>query len=735
MIDEGTSESRPSHGELDVAMLGGTISLTLMKKLLVLFPLNMRNQLSEKDDVTYFVLDSVMTEIFLHLSKWICPPGVMLEKFLEFLENALLGKICSDRRSGKAIQEKHIISLLPFVPKLVSQVANDWKSGLLQAFTKAFKDCNPVSSLKLACLSTMEEMVVPRQGMLYLDPRDPEILNFQIAWIRELPMLLILLGDKNTSHSQVVLHLLLRLGQCAFMNYSFALEYDNMQFSLQEFFCIYQDDGNIIYGPFVRLPRESQELSLCCLRYISNLDLHMLRSIAYCCLCPELEQYVIIRVIEILHSAYKSGHIQIADHISFFITLLSRFRVLPENVNAVMERDVNISNRGTFKSITGIVCSCLLQMGDSSLVFKILEKMVLDQMLQNLPLDNVCAMLRMLIALDSEETIISEQAFVSLVKILPRYLIDIVHCIAEDDGKASGSLSSSACCYYLVPCFFLFVKSHRLLGLVSKMLGSWINESLSILPCDHTHYETDISSRVEAIVSVLLLLHKDDKIWQIMSSFKAEIDCILQSIVSIQSSEEISVTLQEKHKLKCAHDRLENATSALHAEMQFRRNLVSLSQLDSKGCRVSSAGGAMKISRGCMVLMKGEKCGSMFRLIGKTQTSKVEGKRCARGCRYLKRVSFASIAETPVTSFQVSDDGERVNPAREGVKSRSLFRANRDSASESRHKLEAVSDSAGAAALHPRLVAVPRLPHAIIEPKNQPHTASWERPLTMSPSI
>ncbi|XP_004303376.1 PREDICTED: uncharacterized protein LOC101296122 isoform X1 [Fragaria vesca subsp. vesca] len=562
MTDEGMSESRPSHGELDVAMLGGTISIMLMKKLLVLFPLNMRNQLSEKDDVKYFVLDSVMTEIFLHLGKWICPPGILLEKFLEFLENALLGKICSDRRSGKAIQEKHLISLLPFVPKLVSQVPNDWKSRLLQAFTNAFKDCNPVSSLKLACLSTMEEMVVPRQGLLYLDPRDPEILNFQIAWIRELPMLLILLGDKNTSHSQVVLHLLLRLGQRAFMNYSFALEYDNMQFSLQGFFCIYQDDGNIIYGPFVKLPRESQELSLCCLRYISNLDLHTLRSIAYCCLCPELEQFVVIRVIEILHSAYKSGHIQIADHISFFITLLSRFRVLPENVNVVKEKDVNISNQGTFKSITSIVCSCLSQMGDSSLVFKLLEKMVLDQLSQTLPLDNVCAMLRMLIALDSEETIISEQAFVSLVEILPRYLIDIVHCIADDDEKASGSSFFSAYFYYLVPCFFLFVKSHKLLGIVLKMLGSWINESLSILPCDHTHYETDISSRVEVIVSVLLLLHNDEKIGRIMSSFKAEIDYILQSIISIQSSEEISMTIQEKHQVKCAHDRLKNVTSA-----------------------------------------------------------------------------------------------------------------------------------------------------------------------------
>lgn len=109
-----------------------------------------------------------------------------------------------------------------------------------------------------------------------------------------------------------------------------------------------------------------------------------------------------------------------------------------------------------------------------------------------------------------------------------------MQCIAEDDGKASGSISSSPCGYYLVPCFFLFEKSHKLLSLVLKTLGSWINESLSLLPRNHTHCETDISSRVDAIISVLLLLHKDDKMWQIISSFKAEIDSILQSISSIQ---------------------------------------------------------------------------------------------------------------------------------------------------------------------------------------------------------
>ncbi|XP_068315028.1 uncharacterized protein [Pyrus communis] len=313
----------------------------------------MRNQHSEKDDVKYFVLNTVMTEIFLHLSKLICPP-VLFEKVLEFLEDSLLGKVCNDTLCGKAVWEKHLISLLPFVPKLVSQVAVAWKSRLLQAFSEAFKDCNPVSPLKLACISVLEELLVP------------------IMWIRELPVLLILLDDKNPYYSQVVLHLLLRLGQRALVNSSFAWEYDNMQLSLQEFFGISQDDG------------------------------------------PDLEQYVLFRIIEVLNSAYKSGHIQIVDHISFLITLLSRFRVFPENIVPVRESDVNISNRGTFKSLSRIVCSCLSQMGDNTLVLQMLKKIILDQMSQNPPLDNICAMLRMLITLDSKTTIISQRAFISL---------------------------------------------------------------------------------------------------------------------------------------------------------------------------------------------------------------------------------------------------------------------------------------------------------------------------------
>lgn len=52
------------------------------------------------------------------------------------------------------------------------------------------------------------------------------------------------------------------------------------------------------------------------------------------------------------------------------------------------------------------------------------------------------------------------------------------------------------------------------------------------------------------------------------------------------------------------------------------RNLISLGCLDSKGCRYSVAGGVMKITQGCLVLKKGERCqDGMYRLSGSMVTS------------------------------------------------------------------------------------------------------------------
>lgn len=41
---------------------------------------------------------------------------------------------------------------------------------------------------------------------------------------------------------------------------------------------------------------------------------------------------------------------------------------------------------------------------------------------------------------------------------------------------------------------------------------------------------------------------------------------------------------------------------------KMQRYLISLSQLDFKECRYSATGGTMKITWGCLILMKGKRC-------------------------------------------------------------------------------------------------------------------------------
>ena len=46
-----------------------------------------------QDGAGYFILNVVITVIFLHFSEWNCPPPDLLEIFLEFIDNALSGKV------------------------------------------------------------------------------------------------------------------------------------------------------------------------------------------------------------------------------------------------------------------------------------------------------------------------------------------------------------------------------------------------------------------------------------------------------------------------------------------------------------------------------------------------------------------------------------------------------------------------------------------------------------------
>ncbi|KAK7339876.1 hypothetical protein VNO77_20562 [Canavalia gladiata] len=556
------SESPSSQGGPDVAVGDVTISTALMKKLFPIFPINPVHHLTERDYDRLLDLNMVIAKIFFELNEWICLPPDLLEKFLEFIENALLGKFCRAAESGKAVWEKHLVELLSFIPKFVSFGESHWTSRLLQAFTQTFRESKPGSLLKLACLSAIEDMLTPIQSVLSQETRNPENLELELAlhaWIGDLPLLLIQLGDKHPACSQVALRLQLHIGQRTLLNSSLVCAYDNMQYSLQDFYCTCQEGGHVCYGPFLRLPRESQELSLCSLYYFSHLDLPILKSIACCCLSADLDSYVLFRIIEILHSVYRDGRIKIADYLSVFITLVLRFKVSPEIGSAGFKSDQLCQ---TLKSMTTVLCSYLAQMGDNFLVLQMTEKAIIDQISQKPSLDNSCSLLRMLVTVDSKPTRLSVQSIITLGHHLPKYLMDAVQCIPEDgDEQDIPSIQLSSLRYYLLPCFFLFDRCHKLMNLVLKTMRSAITESsLSPIADNCTQHTRTYLIRVNAVASVLLLMHKDAKLQQIMSLFKEDIDNIIQQVLSLQSSTQISMTIEERHKIQCAFERLKTIT-------------------------------------------------------------------------------------------------------------------------------------------------------------------------------
>ncbi|XP_020970370.1 uncharacterized protein LOC107621326 [Arachis ipaensis] len=580
------SESPSMEGEPNGAMWDVKISSILLKKLFPLFPLSPAHHLSEKVYIlckpdlicqsSAFLgfeandlligcwrrglvdLNMAVAKIFFELNEWICLPPDLLEKFLEFMEHALLGQVCEGARSDNAVSEKRLIQLLPFIPKFVSRGASYWTTRLLQAFTYIFRESKPGSLLKLACLSAIEDMLTPIQAMLSLETSNPENLKLQeslMAWIAELPLLLIQLGDNHPACSEVALRLQLHIGQRAFSNSSLACMYDDIQDKLQNFYCTCQgEEGKKCSGSFVRLPRECQELSLCCLYYLSHLDLPILKSIACCCLSPELDPSVLFRIIEILHSAYREGHIKIADHLSIFITLVLRFKVSPEGSSG-LKSDIFCQ---TIKSMTTLLCSYMAQIGGNYLVLNIIEKVIIDHILLKPPLDNSCSLLRMIVTVDSKPTRLSEQSIITLGTYLSQYLIDAAQCLPEDyDEQCKSSTQLTTVHYYLLPCFFLFDRCHKLLNLVLKTMGSAVAES-SLWPISDncTQHPNNWLVRVNAVASVLLLINKDLKMQQIMSSCKEGVDSVIQNVSSLQSSEKISMTIEERHKIKCTYDRL-----------------------------------------------------------------------------------------------------------------------------------------------------------------------------------
>lgn len=54
--------------------------------------------------------------------------------------------------------------------------------------------------------------------------------------------------------------------------------------------------------------------------------------------------------------------------------------------------------------------------------------------------------------------------------------------------------------------------------------------------------------------------------------------------------------------------------------LDLKKKLISLGELDSTGCKFIGQGGVLKVSKGAMIVMKAEKVGNLYKLLGNTVT-------------------------------------------------------------------------------------------------------------------
>ncbi|XP_048501199.1 uncharacterized protein LOC104892105 isoform X3 [Beta vulgaris subsp. vulgaris] len=527
----------------------------MLDRLFAAFPMQPIRSLPEEDDHydrRYFVLNAVISRIFFTFNQYICPLPVLCDRFLSFFKD-WLSKLYRSNVSDNAFYDKHFPSLVPFIPNLVSTV--DQEHHLLKAFTTAFGNCSPDSSMKMACLEAIEEMLVLKQDILFSNAGDKEILDCQRTWINEIGLLLNLLGTKHPSSSRAVLRLLLRLGQIGLSNSDLAVEYNKLQDELRNYFCIITENGHICYGPFMELPKDSQEISIGCLYYFSSLKAHLLTSLALCCLSDSLESSVLFRIMEVLHSSYRAGHIHVADYISFLVTLVSQYGINPEGTCRTMEKEANLL---IFRSVTGRVCSFLCQMGDPSLLFQIFEDLILDLVSQKLPTYNTCALMGMLMVVDSKPTRLSEKSLIKLGDVILGYMIDVTLLFPEHEERQMASNSLYTWRDYLLPCFFLLDRSPVFPKLLLDKMGSLIGEACELPFLRDTQLTQDHPRKIKSIVSIFVMMSMDTKMRRVLSSCKKDIDNIFGSILLVQSSVMGSMNMEQQHKVQGAVERLKN---------------------------------------------------------------------------------------------------------------------------------------------------------------------------------
>ncbi|XP_015692389.1 uncharacterized protein LOC102700798 isoform X1 [Oryza brachyantha] len=522
----------------------------------------------EKGDDKYYFFNLKIAEIFLCLSA--CMDNTMFpaDKFCQFV-SSLLAKVKTIR--NKDTMEKNL-NIITSIPDLVSNAPDDSKGYILEAFTDAFRDCKVDCKLILPYLDAMGKMLLPEKTGILFTEKDSG-LEYHGAWVDELPRFLLQSIDKAPSVTKVVLELLLRIGQ-----YFPTMECGNLH-SFVKLFGVKSNtispiasSGTVELGPFIKLPRDCQELAISCLYYFSSLLPDTVELLASCCLSDVLEPIILFKIVEVLQSSYKAGNLHITDQLSFLSLLMARFRIHPGPF-CTQEDSQKGSSLSTFKSLNHLILTSLSEMGDGSLVLELMWDILSKEIAQIPSLHNMNGLFRIIVTLDAGTCkLMNEDA----IKVIAGYLIDAAMDLSKTIELGFQSDQTRVFQYFIKPCIIIFCQNEKVLCCTLEMLKSFATGDDHGLSCvSKLNYPGELSRRICIVTSILIFLCNDGKLHKHLSLGKSVIKGILQHIRHLMDSNLPGVTYEDKQKLRFAFEQLK--TKALQLNCWDRSELEGFS--------------------------------------------------------------------------------------------------------------------------------------------------------------
>nr|XP_024366973.1 testis-expressed protein 10-like isoform X2 [Physcomitrium patens] len=532
----------------------------LQKHVLASFPIAAPSiRLPAKVEEGLVALNVGICEVMLHL---IVPPHMESENktehyatfvTLQYYESALYGMMLpsSELAAGvvdSRLAEPHLKLLISHFPRLLLGIAQDWITRLSQAFTKVFQSSKSHSVIKLSCLSSMAEILLAKGGEVDVP------MQFKKQWLQSLPRLLWELKHTHVSVTQAVLRMLLYIGRSAPEGSSLADEFSALQPHMIPFFCSFiastrsEVQGKYLFGPFVKLPRECQELAVDVLCYWSNFSNTFLKAVAHCCLSDEVSLEVSTRAVEVFHNVFMRGSSGLVEHLSFLMTLLaghtSAQEVSTEKESLAgassSKNRINLivasGNQGTYVrrkiAVAGVVSNCLTQLGDCNLVLNLLGPSIQQELIRYPSVGSVYSFLCATAVLSTDNRSDKYVLPEALEEVLPQCMAEFLIALCKFDGLAEDEDYSVA---LRQPAFVLLSKSQVSVGAVLNSVKLFLSEVSEVS-------SGDMLEDMCAIAQMLLPICKQEKLSRVLSVAKhhlRDIVIVLQAHTPEDQSENL----------------------------------------------------------------------------------------------------------------------------------------------------------------------------------------------------